>query len=298
MFDPSDLVAPNDSPEAEAIFQKGRAHDISVIVDQPDSIPVELRGLEPDRKIARRYYAEAAEMGHVGAMNNLAHYEQNGWGHGNDHFPRNYKEAFRLNLEMARRGSATGFTVIGGYLIYGVAGVRDPVKGEACLVEAAARGDVNATLALAEYDLKLAMPEEIMDIPDPRRVERGLTLLEDQWLRGESEAYVILSSYSDSKAEDRLKSEFYAQEAMIAGNVGGYVRLSAIYNPMHDTRPDAAHYACLQQLKPAQYGDTENLCPRPGGPLTRAGAGLSPAPEQPLDVRAYLADFRARYPDL
>ena len=298
MFKPSDLVAPNDSPEAEAIFQNGRAYDINVIMDQPDGIPAHLRGLKPDRKNARRYYTEAAEMGHVNAMNNLAQYEQKGWGHGPDHYPRNYKEALRLNMEMARRGSATGFAGMGVYLLYGWAGVADPVKGEACLEEAAARGHLNGTLALAEYDLKLGPPEETMDIPDPRRVERSLPLLEDLGLRGVSDAYDILSSYYNYKVDDPLKREFYAQEAMALGSVLGNIELTSIYDPGNDIRPDADHLVCLRKMHPSEYKDWESLCPRPGGVLTRAGAGLPPKPTQPMDVRAYLAEFRARYPDL
>lgn len=55
---------------------------------------IDLRHTKPDRFAARAYDEQAAHMGHIGAMNNLAFYEQQGYGIVNDVLPENHPAAF------------------------------------------------------------------------------------------------------------------------------------------------------------------------------------------------------------
>ena len=78
MIPSTERLEKNTGAEAERLFQTGRAHDITIRRNAPDTVPTELRNLKADRVLARRHYQQAAEAGHVDAMNNLAVYEQKG----------------------------------------------------------------------------------------------------------------------------------------------------------------------------------------------------------------------------
>lgn len=284
MFNDSDLIAPNTTPEAEQIYQRARAHDLTIMVEMPETIPAELRGIRPDRVEARRLYSQAAEMGHVGAMNNLSVYEQNGWGHPDpDSFPRDHQAAFRWNVEMARRGDVRGYIGMGLYHHSGRAGPADPTRAQACFIEAAKRDDLRGILLLGRHDLNLL--QSLIPVPaNPDRIARGQALLEEVSRRGDPEGFNQLYLYYSSKDKTPLKREYYAREAAKLTNPFFGTRVMPIYKFEDEPLYDPDMVACLNALGPSEGPLIDEKCPRPDGPLTRGAAGLPPAPVQPFDL--------------
>lgn len=282
--------------EAERLFQLGRAHDISIKMNLPDSIPAELRELEADRGAARGYFQQAADLGHTGAMNNLAVYIENGWpatrGERIDH-----KAAFDWNVEMARRGDPAGFVGMGVYLLKGSAGEQNPNKAEACFVQAAKMGSEGGAFRLAMMDLGLFQPLSLVPASSPKR-DRGIALLKELGRRGNGDAYGQLMNYFEFNEVSPLKAEFYGIVASEAGDSLSFVRLADLYRGYEDIGffSDRTYHDCLVALSRDQIANFQTLCPRPDGPLTRAMAGLPPAPTEPLDIRAYLEEFGTKYP--
>lgn len=284
MFNDNDLIAPNTTPEAEQIYQRARAHDLTIMVEMPETIPVELRGTQPDRVEARRLYSQAAEMGHVGAMNNLSVYEQNGWGHPDpDSFPRDHQAAFRWNVEMARRGDVRGYIGMGLYHHSGRAGPADPTRAQACFIEAAKRDDLRGILLLGRHDLNLL--QSLIPVPaNPDRIARGKALLEEVSRRGDPDGFEQLSLHYHLKVSAPLKREYYAREAEKLSDPYFGTKVIPIYKFENEPLYDPDMVACLQTLGPSEGPLIDEKCPRPDGPLTRGAAGLPPAPVQPFDV--------------
>jgi len=283
IFAPEDRIEPVNDPEAERLFQIGRAHDVNIRSDQPDSIPVELRGLEADRSAAKDHYAQAAERGHLSAMNNLSVYLHNGWGQGRGNYEPDFDAAFRWNVEMARRDDGRGFTGMASYLLSRDAGRHNPELGRKCLVEAAVRGDVPGSLALAELELKLTPDDAPIPVPEPAR-KRGIALLEDLGLREVGAAYDRLALFFDLKEQAPLKHEFYALEATRLGDPGGRIKLETLYGQDAGDAERSDFSACLQNLRGEDRANALSLCKRPGGSLTRAGADAPPAPSALMDL--------------
>jgi len=308
IFNESDLIAPNASPEAEHAFQMARSFDISIISDMPETIPPELRGKESDRVVAKKHYLQAAEMGHTGAMNNLAFYLSEGYGNpdhrnGRPDFTEDHKGGFYWNQEMARRGDAKGYVGMSGYFYSDRIGLPDPARGEACLVEAAKMDHMRGIILLARQDLGMWDGSGIETL-NPVKVERGITLLEDAGLQSEAEALKILGDYYNYYHKDWPKYEYYIRESIKMGSRAAQRSLAAKYREGTMGQIDLEHSECLYALKsPERHSgipnshDLETLCPRPDGPLSREEVGLPPAPTTRLDLRAYLTDFQQSHPN-
>ncbi|MEL6960541.1 MAG: hypothetical protein AAGL89_16480 [Pseudomonadota bacterium] len=287
MFSENERIAPNTSAEAEELFQRGRAHDLSIVADLPETIPLYLRGTTPNRAEARRLYQEAADMGHVGAMNNLAVYEQNGWGHPDPNsFPRNHPKSLQLNIEMARRGDVRGYVGMGLSYATGRAGITDHQRAQNCFIEAAKRDDARGILLLARHDLLLIRLDNVETPPKPQRVPRGLALLEELGRRGNHEGFEDLADYYQFKEKDPLKQEYYLREAAKISPLFFWSNLSPLYKFEGTPLYNPEMVACLQNLTPEDMPHVDTLCPRPDGPATREAAGLPQAPTTPYDLSA------------
>jgi len=294
IFEPSEMIVATNSDEAERLFQQGRALDLSIITHQPETIPQSLRGMADDRVMAKGYYTRAAELGHTGAMNNLAVFLHRGLG-ADDSAP-DYAAAYAWNVEMARRSDPKGYIGMAAYLFSGAVGPVNEPKAVACLVAGARLDDPRATQLLAQDDLGLrdlaAHP-----VRPPARVDRGITLLEQLYLRGHAAAYADLAQYYDLIAPDPVKFEYYARTGAAGGALRAKTALLGAYLNNRLGGETADQGACLDGLSADDMAQLETLCPRPDRMLTRALAGLPPVPDQ-LDIPAYLADFAAQNPDV
>jgi len=302
VFNESDLIAPNTSAEAEHVFQLARSVDIEVIVDMPETILPELRDKESNRVEAKKLYLQAAEMGHTGAMNNLAFYLSEGYGNpkhrnGRPDFTEDHNGAFYWNQEMARRGDPKGYVGIAGYFYSNLFGGPDPARGEACLVEAAKMDHIRAVILLAQRDLGRWEGSGIVTL-NPIKVKRGIALLEDTALRGEAEAFEVLARYYKAYPRNWPKYEYYMRESLKMGSYGARSSLSGVYANEFMGKPDSGQSKCLRTLRGTDLTNLETLCPRPDGPLTREQVGLPPAPTQRLNLRAYLTEFQQQHPNL
>jgi len=296
-FAEEDLIMPDLTTDAIEAFELGKAYDISTIVDHPETIREDLRGTDYDRVIARGHYERAAEAGHPQAMVKLATYMDNGWGIPDTKYIPEFKKAFHWRREAARRGEAHGFL---GMAIqhFGGEGVRQDYRmGEVCAVQAAKLADPEdpgPAFFLAKYDLRLHMPVLNDPLPEDRKVARGVTLMEDLAFKGLSDAWRELGNFHEYKTEDMLKTEYYLRIGMTANRPRTSSSLSGSYRHGSYGFTSEELHDCIRELagKPREVRlRIDEICPRPGGPLTRERVGLPPAPTQPLDVRAYLDTF-------
>ena len=290
------------SDEAQDTFERALAHDIDVIVDTPEVIRPDLRGTEHNRQDAKRLYQKAVDLGHIPALGSLAYYHLKGFGRTDGTFKSEPKVAFKLMSRLAEAGDYRGYQGMGVLIYEGLHNSQtNPDKGARCMEHAAILApsdDLEPVLALAEMDLGIRWGTLKSPVTPRWRIERGVRLLEDLAFRDAPEAYEALISYYRFHDTSPLKAEYYARLMAQNGHPIARVVIESGYRSEDFGPPDEAMSACIRNMNRNEMARIEELCPRPEGPLTRAGVGLPPAQTEPLDIPAYLTALREQNPDM
>lgn len=273
-FTKGDEVVATITDEAQETFELAKAYDgqiyrVNVMTPEPAPPVLEQYAhIEEDRVKARALYLDAANLGHLDAMYRYASFAAEGLGRADGRYDPEFDEAFYWFEKVARRGDPYGFNAMANFYLYGLDRKVDVPKGEACLVQAAMRGMMIAQVRLGRLDLGVL--EGFGGAPkNPEyKIERGLVLLEDAAFKGEVEVFSPLHIYY--RFTDRpMEAEFYARLGVIRENRFSRTNLESGYLSGSLT-PENAHLApCVDALKPEDFSNLEELCPRVGGPLTR-----------------------------
>lgn len=296
IIDQNDLVEANTSEEAEQLFQLGRAHDINILSDSPETIPVSLRGRDHDRNIAKSYYQQAAALGHTGAMNNLAVYLQNGFGNKENRFEEDHAGAYALNVEMARRSDMRGYVGMASYHYTNLVNAHDPAKAVACL-KVASRADYLPAIVMLGTDDLGVLPANI-GAHDQRRTPRGGALLEEAGRRGSADAFVQLMRHYTYINEDWDKQFYYALEAMDLGSRAALTHVEGVFQNGSYGADDPDYLSCIQSKRYENVSRINKACLPQTARKLRGQIGLSPAPTDPLDISTFLDNFTQQNPDL
>lgn len=301
-FNVNEYLTPIQDPEADEFFEIAKSFDIDIISNRPDMIREDLRGADYNRQDARRYYQKAADLGHLKAMNALAAYMLQGFGRTDGTYDEEPEAAFQLYTRIAEHGEARGYQGMSAMLMEGFPNQPVDIKlATKCMTRAAMLAEpayLEPAFYLAELDLNLG-DAFLKNPPHPKpRIERGLALMEDLLLKNYIPAYRALYKYYVQVDGQPRKAEFYARAAAAAGDYPAKIRLEAGYRMGYFGEVDLGLSTCASNLTRKQIREIETLCPRPEGPLTRAKAELPPAPEQLLDIPAYLEAFNDRHSDL
>lgn len=301
-FEMTDSISAEWPAEAQDAFERAIAYDVDVMQQDPASIRPELRGKQPDRKVARRFYQEAADLGHVPAMGVLATYYLQGFGRSDESFEPEPRKAFVLVSQLAQRGEARGYQGMAAMLHDGFSGTAaDPQKAARCMEEAAIRAApdyLEPAFYLAEMDLNLRPGLEQTAAKPTARIQRGIALMEDQALKGNLEGFLALGHYHTWNDPRPKAAEYYARAAAQAGSANARIQLSTGYKGDYFGAPNETMSECVKAIPRDQANTIETACPLPDGPITRSEAGISNAPAEPLNLATYLNEFRGLHPDL